>query len=1083
MLLLVLALSLLTPASLLAQLGSGQIEGTVTDPNGAVVSGAKITLMNTETGIARELTTGDSGGYRATALQPGIYNVKAEAQGFSTKEQKGITVTVGSTTTVDISLAVGSAQDTVTVESTPPTVDTEKTDVSSTIDKNVVENVPVVGRRWDNYVLQSPGVVTDGTFGLISYRGVSGLYNNNTVDGVDNNQAFFSEARGRTRAVSTYSQAAVQEFQVSLSNPGAEFGRAAGGMINAVTKSGTNGFHGQAFYNIRDSATGAADPFAAAIALAATGNAKVPERRQQYGFAMGGPIKKDKLFWFLNYDEQHRTFPYVVLTESGTFLPPATGAGSCTDVLVFPTAQQQTNCTTTRQFFLDQQVLVPRKAPNNVAFGKLDWTINPAHSISGSYNYHQWRGSNNIRTPLINFNAASDNGIDRVRTDSVLAKWTYIVSPTILNELRFQFGRDNESQVPNAPGPSTTVTNGLSFGQPDFLPRAQYPFEDRYQWVESLSMVRGSHTFKFGADINYVRDRVINLFRGGGVYSYTNFANLAGDCPPEARLQGCVPDGTRSYSTYRQAFDNRVIAGSLSQDQNGFASFETTDWNFYAQDTYKLRSNITLNLGVRYEYQRLPQPSGGNPAFPLTQSFPQDTNNFGPRVGFAWDIDNDHRTVLSAGYSLVYGRTSNSAIYSGLLNNGIDLVSATFFSGAVPGPQGPVYPDCFEPAVNADCTLPSPVVAIVPDINQFAADFQRPMIHQAQASLEHEVAKDTVLSLTYNYSGGRNLPIFRDVNLFDPLNEVFINLNNNLVAPDGTIFAPAGVYGPFPFYCDGRNAVANNCGTTNTTLRPSTAAARVLQEESLAESSYHAMIVKFRRSMNRGISFNAHFTWAHAIDNGQNSTTFFSSFGNSYDPLNLGPERARSIFDLRRRFVANFVWRPDRTWGISGDVKRKLLGGWQFSGAVYAQDGKPVNGSLSGSLTGANTRPVDTTSSNGSGGNNRLPFVVRNFGEAPGLAIFDFRLSRSFNVTEGTRIELIAESFNLFNRLNITTVGTTAASLVSNVKNVTTCGGQTITLGNRCLTIAPSASFLEPRSASSNHNGPREFQFAARFFW
>lgn len=1068
---LLLAVFLLTPVSLLAQLGAGQIEGTVTDQTGAIISGAKVTITSTATGVARDLTTDSGGRYRAVAMQPGPYTVRVESSGFATLERKGVEVVVGSTATVDVKLQVAGAGETMTVESAAPLVPTESTEIANTVPKEVVENVPSIGRRFDNFVLLAPGVATDGAFGLISYRGVSGLYNNNTVDGADNNQAFFSEARGRTRAVYTYSQSAVKEFQVSLSNFTAESGSAAGGLVNAVTKSGTNSIHGEAFYFIRDSSLGASDPFAAQTALAITGDPKVSERRQQYGFSIGGPVIKDKVFWFLNYDEQHRNFPYVVSTSSPTFQVQVT-----TDCLAIVNVNQRATC----QFLQSQLTVVPRLGLNNVALGKLDWTVNQNHSLAVSYNYHQWRGRNNVRTPLINFNAASDNGADRVRTDSWLGRWNYIISPTLLNEFKFQFARDNESQDPNAPGPSTTITGAFSIGQPDFLPRPQYPFEDRFQWTDNLSWIRGRHTFKFGADINYVRETQVNLFQGGGVYSYTSFANLAGDCPAEAVALGCVPDGTRSYSSYTQAFDERVLAGALPLEQSGSAFFTTTDWRFYAQDTFKLRSNLTLNLGVRYEYQQLPPPIQGNPLLPLSQSFPQDKNNFEPRVGISWDIAGNQKTVIHAGYGLIHGRTSNSAIAQALLNNGVIVRTLRFTTSAADILAGaPIYPNCFSPAPNTSCATDVSTLSAAgqtPDVSQFSAEFARPLVHQAELTLEHEVFSGTVLRLTYAHSGGRRLPLYRDVNLPAPTAEVSLFLNNDLVA-NGETLASSGLYGPFPFY---------------TGARPVAGFRRIIQAESVVNSNYDALIVQLRRRMKRGLLFDAHFTWAKAIDNGQNSLTFFGRSNTVFDPLNASLDRSLSDFDIRRRFVTTFLWRPDDTFPISNQTARAIFGRWQLSGSVTAQDGKPTNGTLNGFLSAGGTGAVDTGSANGTGGNFRVPFLARNFGSGPGFAVFDFRISKSIPVTEGTRLEVLAESFNLFNRVNIAGVGTNVSNGVNTVAmniassftiNNNTCGGQSLPNGTRCITINSATDYLAARSASSTHNAARDIQLAVKFHW
>ncbi|MGH9812966.1 MAG: TonB-dependent receptor domain-containing protein, partial [Candidatus Acidiferrales bacterium] len=915
-----------------------------------------------------------------------------------------------------------------------------------------------------------PGVSPDGSFGLITYRGISGLYNNNTVDGADNNQAFFSEARGRTRAVYTYSQASIKEFQVGLSNFNAEYGRAAGGLVNAVTKSGTNAFHGEAFYFIRDDFTSAREPTIPVNVIEnAIGDDRLPERRQQFGFAMGGPVVKDKLFWFLNWDQQVRSFPYVVNTNNAAFIPD--------DCTTLATVNQRATC----QFFQNERTVVGRKALNEVGFFRTDWAINPNNNFGFSYNFHQWRSVNGIRTPTINFNAASDNGFDGVRTDSLIWRLNSVITPTHLNEFRFQYARDNELQRPNAPGPGTSVTGGFSFGQPNFLPRPAFPFEKRYQFTDNFTWIKGRHAAKFGFDINHVQEKQINLFQGGGVYSYSNFNNIASDCPPGAVPLGCVPDGVPSYGSFSQAFDLRPGV------QPGSISFTTTDWNFYLQDTFKVNSQLTLNYGIRYEYQRLPQPEQGNPVFPLTQSFNQDTNNWGPRFGLAWDIGGRHKTIFRAGYGLIYGRTSNSALSSAQTDNGV--VNATFqvfpntdIDPVTPGVQNLIYPNCLMPGVNSVCTGPTPSGAgLSPDVRQFSEDFARPMVHQAEASLEHEIIKDTVISATYAFSGGRRLPFFRDINMPVAGNVFFANLTAPLVI-NGQTVAAAGLYGPLPFYCVANaTAPAGNCPATS--VRPLTGARRVLQAESVGNSTYNALILRANRRMSRGLLFDTHFTWSNSIDTGQNSLTFFGFSTTVFDPFNDEFDRARSDFDRRWRWVSTFVWQPEGTFDFGEGAKKQVLGGWTFSGVYTWQDGFPITPFLSGFLTAGNTRPVDTGSSNGSGGAFRFPFLGRNTFEGQNFSNFDFRISRSFRFGERYRIEGIVESFNLFNHTNFTSYDTTAFSITSNVMNVTTCGGVPITLGNRCIGVNSASGFLTPRAASSTLNNPREFQFAIKFYW
>ena len=256
-------LCLITAAAMAQTAGSGTITGTITDPSGAAVPGATVTVHNADTGADRTMQSSEAGLYNATFLQPGHYDVSAAKTGFSTVQRQGLLVEVGRTVTVDLALAVQSGTQTVTVTGEAPVVDTQKTYNSQEIDENLVKDLPIIGRRWDNFVLLTPGVTTDGA--LVSYRGISGLYNNNSVDGANNNQAFFSESRGRsvitTGVPYIYSMDAIQEFQVSASNYSAEFGQAAGGVVNAVTKSGTNVMHGDLFYYLRYPSWAALDSY------------------------------------------------------------------------------------------------------------------------------------------------------------------------------------------------------------------------------------------------------------------------------------------------------------------------------------------------------------------------------------------------------------------------------------------------------------------------------------------------------------------------------------------------------------------------------------------------------------------------------------------------------------------------------------------------------------------------------------------------------------------------------------------------------------------------------------------------------
>src|SRR3989440_2895414 len=312
-------------ASVLAQsTTTGAIGVTVKDPQGAVVPNATVTVHNEETNTDATATTDSEGRARAVQLQPGRYTVTVAAPGFSNYKQESVVVEVGRVTSIDTPLVVGGASETVEVTAEAPVINTTQQDFSSNINQTSINNLPINGRRWSNFALLTPGATPDGTFGLISFRGISGLLNNNTVDGGDNNQAFFAEERGRTRISYSISQDSIREFQVNTSSYSAEYGRSAGGVVNAVTKSGTNQFHGTGFYFQRNNKWGARNP--RSFVTQNVGGVFLPvafkpqDVRHQFGGTIGGPIKRDKAFFFFSYDQQKRNFPGVSTFTALDFL-------------------------------------------------------------------------------------------------------------------------------------------------------------------------------------------------------------------------------------------------------------------------------------------------------------------------------------------------------------------------------------------------------------------------------------------------------------------------------------------------------------------------------------------------------------------------------------------------------------------------------------------------------------------------------------------------------------------------------------------------------------------------------------------
>ncbi|HTM25414.1 MAG TPA: TonB-dependent receptor [Vicinamibacterales bacterium] len=1026
------ALVAMTPVVTHAQAATtGSIEGIVSDASGGVLPGVAVVVKNMDTNVARDLVTDEAGRYRATALQPGRYEVSATLAGFQAAPIGGIVVQVGQTAPVDVKMHPAGVSETVEVNAEAPQIDTRRTDVGNVIGQTAIQNLPINGRRWENFVLLSPGVTNDGGFGLVSYRGISGLYNNNSVDGVDNNQAFFSEARGRTRTSYSVSQAAIREFQVGISNFSAEFGRAAGGSVNAVTKSGTNNYAGEGFYYLRSDKFEARDAFA--IKADSLGNpiGKPKEKRQQFGFAVGGPVKHNKIFFFANYDGQRRDFPVTVNFRDDLLLS-GTAQTACT----------APGCAATIAYYQSLKGVYPRSGTNDVGFGKVDFNLSQKNNLSVQYNMHRWNSPNGVQTPPVITVSQSANGTDIVKTDFFVASLNTILSPSWLNEARVQVGRDFEAQTPNAPGvPSTSVSNGPSFGMPNFLPRAKFPDERRYEFIDNISHYMGSHGLKAGVDINYVQENLINLFSGGGVYSYGNLQSIAADCPALATgctplVQGAFTDG-RHYnnSGFSQAFDLR---GSQFQ---GDVYFPTTDYNAFVQDTWKVNNLLTLNLGVRYEYQKLPQPGhvsvrgvveNGNPAYPATMTFNQDKNNFGPRIGFTYDWKGEHRTVFRGGWGIYYGRTSNSQISSALTNNAVTLATYTF-SPATPG--APQYPNVL--------SAPPTTSGSKPSINYLAPDLQRPQIYEGELTVDRALSGDITVSASYLYSRGTHLPLFYDSNLPVPTATVTYVLDGNNV-------------GTYPFY---RGA------------RPDPNIGAAIELLDVVKSQYNAMVLQFNKRYSHGLLFNANYTLSKATDTGQNSTTFFGGFPNSFDPNNPDLDNGTSDFDRRHRLVTSAHYAPAYLYGVQFGVIGTFESGLPISGTISAPPGNPP--AAAGAVSGG---------TNGSGGSFRAPFDERNAFRQPGRKTIDLRVSKVFNIGGTRKIEALAEAFNLFNWTNFTAVTAGKYTVTSSSFDATT-NLVTINLSPTISPLTGKPTFLVPTAASNTLFGARDAQIGLRFIW
>jgi len=971
---------------------NGAIGGTVTDQSGAVVPNAGVATKNLGTGASASGKSDEGGRFLITHLAPGVYSVEITASGFAAYKATSITVEVGRTTTIDATLGVQTQTETIIATAEAPVITTDRADFSSNMNNEFINNLPVNGRRWSTFALSTPGAVPDGTFGLVSFRGISGLLNNNTVDGGDNNQAFFSEEKGRTRISYSVSVSSIQEFQVNTADYSAEYGRSAGGVTNAVTKSGTNRLHGEAFWFYRSSDFGAINPFAFLTTLqngaAVTTPVKPEDKRHQFGGDIAGPIIKDKLFFFFSADQQKRNFPGIANASApAAFFAPLSAAELTTlNGRGVSTAQANAGLA----FLQSLTGVVPRTGDELLLFPKIDWNLNPKHHLSMEFNRMRWASPAGIQTAGVVFRGKESFGNDFVKDDTAIARLVSTISSTMINELRFQYGRDFEFEntqpaIAGEPvsgqgiSPQITISGsaGIVFGKPNFLDRRSYPDERSYQVADTYSIGHGKHLFKFGGDVVRFHDVLDNLFQESGAYSYSlrqdfisDYAAAVNSFPTHAC--GTAPNKVACYSSFVQDFGTPRF------------EFRTIDYGFFFQDDWRIAQRLTLNLGLRWEYEQMPDPQIPNSNLPATAVFPDDKNNFGPRFGFAWDLTGHGKSVVRGGYGIYYGRIINSTISNAITNTGVAAGQLPFtFFPATAG--APTYPNVAAPG---GTTNP-------PDVVVFAANTPNPMIHQFDFVFEHQIANNTAVSASYIGSLGRYLPIFVDTNLSPPTGTItytFVNGPNN----GQTITVPLFTARPNPLF------------------------GRITTISDSVNSTYNALVLKFDRRMTGGLQLQGFYTYANTSDRGQSSQTFTSS-NNVLNPFDLALENGRSNFDIRHHFGSTLVWQPKFFQQRRGYVKT-ALDGWTIAPVVSVSSGAPYTSSISGTLPAATGRVQSGIL--GAGGTSRLPTLPRNGFQMPRIANVDLRIAKKFNVSESTRLELFGEAFNLFNHVNVTTVGT-----------------------------------------------------------
>ena len=703
-----------------AEIGGAALNGAVTDQSGAAVPNAKVTATSQQTGLSRSTVTNDAGLYSFPQLPVGTYDLSVEANGFKTSKNAGVGLTVGAVATVNVSLQVGGTQETVTVNAETPVVETTRSQTSTTVTTEQVASLPINGRNFLDFTILTPGVTRDPTrSGDLSFGGQRGTANSLLVDGSDANNVFFGQSTGRAgtgRNPYSFSQDAVQEFQVNTNDYAAEIGRAGGGVINVITKSGTNQFHGTGFEFFRDKALNA---------NSWENNRAIPFRPKrayhfnQFGGNIGGPVIKNKVFFFFDYDGQRNTSPNTVFLQVAA---PSDAASQAALKQLQP--------------FLNSYGQALR---NNVYLGKVDLDLTSNQRLSVRYNANRFVGQNFENG---GFNSAAEHtGNSNVTTDNIAGDHTYVFGAKGVLDSRFIFTRDNEPGFANSTAPEAVIRQAgqvvLQIGRNNFSPR--FTNAKTYQWVEGFSYVAGRHTLKFGVDMDF--QRIGNFFPGNfsGSFTFNSYADFA----------------NRNAATFTQAFAGAGTNGPLSNP-------DVNEYAVYAQDSWRASDRFTLNYGIRYDIFNYANPKVHNPDPGLaalgldTKRINLDTNNVAPRVGFAYKLNDAGTMVIRSGYGVFYGRTPTILTGTAFTQNGIQVQTYTLnaATGGIP-----VYPNILSapPALNR-----------TPDIYVFAPNYVQPVTHQWSFNLEFQLSKDYALTLGYLGVKGEHLTRTRDINFFPP---------------------------------------------------------------------------------------------------------------------------------------------------------------------------------------------------------------------------------------------------------------------------------------------------------------------------
>jgi hypothetical protein len=957
------------------QITTGVIQGTVADETGAPLPGVTVETRNVGTNLTRSQVTANDGRFVFLQLPPGTYRVTFTLTGFSTLIQQDVQVTVGQTVTLPAAMKVGGVQETITVSGTA-VVESTRTSSATTLGTLTVENIPNLGRKFEDLLSLTPGVsIVQGPDGdEITFVGQRGIFNNISLDGGDYNNGFFGEQAGGQRAAVDITLEAIKEFQVIATGAPAEFGRTAGGVVNVITKSGTNERNGSIFHFQR---------LAALTGDLSDGTRLEDFRREQWGGTYGGPLKKDKAFIFAALEGITGNFKRPNLgRQLGDTPCPVTPAIGQHESLI--NANPDCQRTALLAFFssrFNEDEARPIEHPVETVslLSKLDFVANASNNISGSWNFNHSRKTN--ETFDVATYGSSANGIegDPARINVVNLNWFTTLSSRMLNEAHFTYSRESrprtavESPVKADTGMGFSPT--FRFGNPFFLQPAVDELIWRTQFKNNVSMIRGSHTIKIGGEwMHTLNDQVFRGFFTGryifdsvaGFLRYASPAAAGGFGPNTVR---CADDSFVTHPTPcpggPSPFGGPLLlylqgAGldGPATDAAGASNVTNDEFSLFAQDQWQPRSNLTINYGLRWDAQRMPETIDpattaygrflNDPSFPSDGTIPDQWTMFQPRAGVAWDVKGNGQSVLRGSAGIYSARQNMLSQVGSVTTNGVQQQTIFVNTGLLTafGAPTPVWPGVLPVSPVAPGEFP-----LFSGVRVFHRDYKNPRIYSYNVAYEQQLVEDWAGYVDFTWAEGRQLTRF-------------LNYNRT----PGTCCSDGPGNG---------NTYAYGVGPWDPFL------GEVMVTNSLGESRYRGLTVGVRKRFAEGYSFEGNYVIAKDEDNDSNER----------DPFT---DRSFNFFD------------PEQDWGPSDrDIRHKIN--------LYGYFSLPAEIKANARVQARSAQPI-TPSPRVRDGVDRGRNSARKENE---FFTLDWRISRAFRLNGGAvEVVPILEMFNTFNNKN-----------------------------------------------------------------